>query len=140
MRAIPLVCLTAALATLGACGSSSLEPSNVTGYWSGQMDNNASQTYQMYLTQTGDQLQGSVAYLVLSGTPDNSVSTVVETVPVSGTFVDGDIALASTCDTCTAFVDLSGRFVNSKTVRATLNGGSPSGAADFKFIGQVAVP
>lgn len=124
-------------AALTACGSDSLSPpSNVTGYWSGQMDANASQNFQMYLTQTGTQLTGTVFPFIQNG----NVTEVVETVPVTGSLDGANITLTSTCDTCSAFVQLSGRFVNGLVVHATLTGGNPSGKADFRFIGHINTP
>jgi hypothetical protein len=138
MQRFPLVCLIAALS---ACSSSFSPPGNVTGAWSGQMDNNSSQTYQMYLTQTGTRITGQATYIVVqSGTPSYSASNIVETVPVTGTFQGDVITLSGTCDSCSAFVALSGRFVNSRTVHATLTGGTPNGSADFQFLGQVVFP
>jgi hypothetical protein len=139
MQRFPLVCLIAALS---ACGSSSFSPpGNVTGAWTGQMDNNSSQTYQMYLTQAGTQLTGQATYIVVeSDTPTYSASNIVETVPVTGTLHGDVITLSGTCESCSAFVELSGHFVNSRTVHATLTGGTPSGAATFQFLGQVEFP
>src|SRR5271168_911574 len=105
-----LLCLLAAAVS---CSSVS-PPSSVTGSWSGQMDNNSSQTYQMSLVQTGSQVTGTAAYIVVTGTADSSVSNIVEIVPVIGSMSGGNLTLTRSCDSCTSFVQFSGHFVNSK--------------------------
>jgi len=93
----------------------------------------------MSLVQTGSQVTGTAAYIVVTGTADSSVSNIVEIVPVIGSMSGGNLTLTRSCDSCTSFVQFSGHFVNSKTVHATLTGGTPNGPASFRFYGDQAI-